>query len=375
MIYLTYGDVDSPIFKTQVIDFCDFVERELGIPVVTVSFVPLTLIGKQKKKLSRYNRPVHVLPVINRWQGKPWYSWFNALLLRRFKAHSIMTRNPSGFHVCRSFQTNGHLFFYDARGCHYKELEEFSSASKGLIDEVMENEIQCFKNADWVFSVSKALVDHFKFEHRYNDHNHSIIPCCTQDNAPISALSKTDLFGTEDVRVFCYAGALSVWNYPKSFRELCKAILKDPLNRIIILSHELENLSNDPLYRDEKVFMKAVKSEEVSSYLAMSDYGILLRKKAVTNKVASPSKFAEYLMSGCQVIISPDLGDFSHLVQSKGLGMVYAGRKDDSHLGALKMISSAERQRIRLIAKDEFMRSSEWNKVKYRNLKKLHNGF
>ena len=38
---------------------------------------------------------------------------------------------------------------------------------------------------------------------------------------------------------------------------------------------------------------KSVSSEDVSSYLAISDYGILLRKKAITNKVASPSKFAE----------------------------------------------------------------------------------
>ena len=364
-----------PFSETQVIDFCDFVEKELEIPVVTVSFVPLSLYREQKRRLSAYGRPIHVLPVINRWQGKPLYSRFNELLLRRFKAHSIMTRNPSAYHLCRAFQEKDGLFFYDARGCHYKELEEFSDASKEFRAEVEANEVGCFKTADWVFSVSKALVDQFKFEHRYNDHNHSIIPCCTLDRRPKDDLTKTQVFGQENVKVFCYAGALSVWNYPKSFRDLCKAILKDPSNRIIILSHELEAISDDPLYQDERVMKKSVSSEDVSSYLAISDYGILLRKKAITNKVASPSKFAEYVMAGCKVIISPEIGDFSELVQKNNLGLVYSGKKDDSQLQALQKVTIEERERTKRLAKEHFVRSSEWNKVKYRNLKKLHDGF
>jgi hypothetical protein len=38
--------------------------------------------------------------------------------------------------------------------------------------------------------------------------------------------------------------------------------------------------------------------------------------------VASPVKFAEYLMGGLQILISPRLGDYSDLVDKYNLGMV-----------------------------------------------------
>jgi hypothetical protein len=50
----------------------------------------------------------------------------------------------------------------------------------------------------------------------------------------------------------------------------------------------------------------------------------LVREDSVTNQVASPVKFAEYLAAGLQIIISEKLGDYSALVAKEGLGIVYS---------------------------------------------------
>ena len=354
--------------------FCDFLEQELEIETQIIAFVPFRLLFQQRKKMAKYNRKIKVIPVINRYQSIPWYSRLNAKLVRMSKPGSIMTRNPSALHVCLEIQKGEVPFFYDARGCMYKELEEFSETEPGTIKEMMNREQDCFKKADWVFSVSRALINYFKDNHRYNDHNHSIIPCCVIEDDRAVKHTKTELFGTEDVTVFCYAGALSVWNYPRSFTELCRYILKEKQNRLIILSHELDRIEDDRLFKNDRVLLRKVKSTEVSAYLNCSDHAILLRKQAVTNQVASPSKFGEYLLAGCRVVISPEIGDFSSMVESLDLGIVFRGKKDKEMLKSLGTITDKERERIKKIARATFLRNSEMNLIRYRNLKKLHDG-
>ena len=61
---------------------------------------------------------------------------------------------------------------------------------------------------------------------------------------------------------------------------------------------------------------------QVPDYLSAADYGLLLREENVTNGVASPVKFAEYLSCGLQILISANLGDFSGMVAEDSLGYV-----------------------------------------------------
>ena len=63
----------------------------------------------------------------------------------------------------------------------------------------------------------------------------------------------------------------------------------------------------------------------------LGDYGLLIREKSVTNKVASPVKYAEYLASGLKVIISDELGDYTQLSREKNWGIIF-NEFNDSHL-------------------------------------------
>ena len=65
-----------------------------------------------------------------------------------------------------------------------------------------------------------------------------------------------------------------------------------------------------------------VPHSEVFEVLAACDHGLLLREPTVTNRVAAPTKFAEYLAAGRDVLISPGLGDYTAFVEHEECGQV-----------------------------------------------------
>ncbi len=78
------------------------------------------------------------------------------------------------------------------------------------------------------------------------------------------------------------------------------------------------------------------------AYYRLCDYGLLLREKSITNKVASPVKFAEYLYAGLRVLISPEIGDYSEMVSYYNLGHVVNSAKE---LTSLELNWSSEQER------------------------------
>jgi hypothetical protein len=72
-----------------------------------------------------------------------------------------------------------------------------------------------------------------------------------------------------------------------------------------------------------RVMVQWLKPANVAGMLAICDHGIMVREDTITNRVASPTKFGEYLSAGLRVITSANLGDSSAQVARYGLGVVY----------------------------------------------------
>jgi hypothetical protein len=108
------------------------------------------------------------------------------------------------------------------------------------------------------------------------------------------------------------------------------------------------HLSIDELLRDfpAQVARYWLPHDEVRSVLEECDHGLLVRYPCVTNRVASPTKFAEYLSAGLPVIISEGVGDFSALVGQQDLGRVTAAGIPEG----LGRTSQAERRRLERFA-------------------------
>ncbi len=61
---------------------------------------------------------------------------------------------------------------------------------------------------------------------------------------------------------------------------------------------------------------------EVAGYLCAADVGILLREKTLTNRVASPIKFSEYMCCGLPCIISSHIGDTGEILRNGNAGII-----------------------------------------------------
>ena len=72
----------------------------------------------------------------------------------------------------------------------------------------------------------------------------------------------------------------------------------------------------------DQIICKELFPSQVSKYLGVGNYGLLIREKSITNLVASPVKFAEYLACGLNVIISEGIGDYSEFVAAHGCGQL-----------------------------------------------------
>ena len=54
----------------------------------------------------------------------------------------------------------------------------------------------------------------------------------------------------------------------------------------------------------------------------------MYRDQSTTNRVAAPTKFAEYLSAGLKVLISKDLGDYSSFVLKHNCGTIIHDEKN-----------------------------------------------
>ena len=61
---------------------------------------------------------------------------------------------------------------------------------------------------------------------------------------------------------------------------------------------------------DFNILIYSVNQDKVNEFLNASDYAIMIRKDDLTNNTASPTKFAEYCLTGLQVITNSSVKDF-----------------------------------------------------------------
>jgi len=134
---------------------------------------------------------------------------------------------------------------------------------------------------------------------------------------------KKELGINENDIVLVYSGSTAPWQSFQLLEEfICPIMDQKSEIKILFLSKEnKDNLRLKNKYND-RVIIKWVEHKDVLNYLSCCDYGILLREQSITNKVASPTKFAEYLFAGLPVLISTNLGDFSEFVLQHNCGLV-----------------------------------------------------
>jgi len=194
---------------------------------------------------------------------------------------------------------------------------------------LMKTEKTVLENADRLLFVSYAMQKHFEQKRGLPFDNSSIIPCAVNEDFVIDHNCRRELrdkYDVEDKIVFCYVGSVAPYQLHK---EMClffsRILVSIPNVFFLIISHH-RNVFEKTLEAnaiDSKNFLTIiVDHDNVFNFLQMADIGFLLRDDSIVNRVSSPTKFAEYCLSGVPVITTDFVGDFSAAVKNMGLGYI-----------------------------------------------------
>jgi hypothetical protein len=367
MLYLTFNDAPSGIYFSQVTDACRYLKRDLQVVNVRlVAFISMRSFAKNRA-LIRAELPdaivVPMLPTMRLWK-------FNLLLLCvfpiLFDSRKIIARGPYASWMALSLKKIGFSpsVVFDARGAYAAELNEYNVVEdKKVSGGIRELEARVLKESDFRMAVSSKLVNYWKSEYSYNSNAHAIIPCtlnsCFLQPMPEQlALDKLKLalgFGPEDV-ILAYSGSSAGWQSFVMVDEFLGLLMtENPKLKVLFLAPTLPAEMKSAGRYLGRIRSMWVKPAEVPDLLCICDYGLIIREKSVTNEVASPVKFAEYLSSGLSILISENIGDYSEFVRQKGCGIVIQDIRKPLQIPA---ILPAEKVRLNKLARMNFSKAA-----------------
>lgn len=334
IFYVTYNDLPSGIFSSQVIDVVKFLNSDLKGNVKLISFISLRNYFSNRKKIKVELPDAFILPMFpgfHRWR-------YNIILLFIvsciYRPDCVIGRSVLATHL-GFFLRKVHCVkkvIYDGRGAIEREWKEYNVITNhSLLASIHNLEKLAVLKSDYRIAVSLALVHFWKENFNYNKHDHVIIPCTINkifENVAITAqsiqISRNQIGVNKNDVLFVYSGSVAGWQSFDLLYNFMKPILKKDLRiKLLFLSEEDSNIVKLKEEFRGQIICKKVNPKEVTNYLVGADYGLLIREETTTNLVASPVKFAEYLACGLQVIISNKLGDYSMFVAENNCGELF----------------------------------------------------
>lgn len=384
MLYITLLDQFHPgIYSSQVIDVCDFLNKKYNTKIRILAFLSVKELfyTDARKKLKQLSPTAIVLPAFPKLQ----YFQLTSVLL-----FFVCLFTGERIAICRNvFSTVMALkikrlkllkkVILDGRSAMAAEIEEYNVFPVEFIKKnIRKFEAKAVLSSDFRIAVSHQLIDYWKKNYGYSQNQHVVIPC-TLDTKYFNDLNKTidenklisikkELGINENDIVLVYSGSTAPWQSFQLLEEfICPIMEQKSEIKILFLSKEnKDNLRLKNKYYD-RVIIKWVEHKDVLNYLSCCDYGILLREQSVTNKVASPTKFAEYLFVGLPILISENLGDFTAFVTEKNCGFILSEFNIKSR-DKLKKVDSILKEKNHFLSLTYFQKDSNCNQVCYSKL-------
>lgn len=334
IFYLTYNEAPSGIFSSQVIDVVKFIETNCDTKIKLVSFISLRGFSAAKQKIKNELPDAIVLPMFPKM--KNWEK--NKILLRwyckMYKPKTIIARSVMASKLGLLMRENNacERFIYDGRGAIAAEWHEYKVVDdEHLLKSISTYEKEVILSSDFRIAVSNALVEFWVKKYAYSKKDHVVIPCTLNSDFEEVKISKENINEkrrqlniSETDTVFVYSGSVAGWQSFDILLSFIEPILKKSSNtKIVFFSPQNSNIDKLQKLFPAQVISKHLNSNQVSEFLIVGDYGLLIREDSVTNQVASPVKFAEYLACGLKVIISQKLGDYTALAEQKNWGCTY----------------------------------------------------
>lgn len=363
MIYLTYNDEPSGIYYSQVIDVCKYVKTGLNQDIRLIAIISLRQFFKNRRKIKSRLADAIVIPMFPKAGNWKYNILILKLIISKSASRKIISRGIFATHLALKLKSNKRAseVIFDARGAYKAEFGEFLNKIVSIKDSISELERNALQQSDYKLAISHKLVRYWQREYGYAGEKHVVIPCTLADyhqkrlNDGIE-LKRSKLKISDNEIILVYAGSMAGWQSIDLMDDFFMIHLKViPDLKIMLLAQlDLNSLKSFKAFPG-RVIKKWVKAEEVHSYLSIADYGLLLREASLTNEVASPTKFAEYLNAGLKIIVSDNVGDFSGFVQLHNAGVVYS--KSDPVLNLIQT-TAAEKKRMKALSLAYFTKNA-----------------
>jgi len=175
-----------------------------------------------------------------------------------------------------------------------------------------------------------------------------VIPCCINPKrfAFADALDRNALrreMNLDGKRVFVYVGSFGGWYLTDDMvRFFAQARRRDSNSFAIILTHSDAEMVKQQLtaqgISEADFLIKVVSPGEVPKYLRAADVAISFIKACYSKQSSSPTKIAEYLVSGLPVISNSGVGDLDALIEGEKVGIIIKGFTEKDYAEALTKI-------------------------------------
>ena len=359
MIYLTYAEPPSGVYASQVTDVIRFLNSECNADIRLLAFLSLRDFRKQRAKLKEKLPDAIIMPMLPKATFWRFNTFILGIICIALKEKTILARNVIACNMALLLKKSGILkkVGFDGRGAIAAEWKEYDVQ----VDPSWKKEIDILERdavlkSDVRLAVTHHLADYWKKTYGYNSSGHVVIPCTLNsvftnaypDENKVREIRAKHGYVNDDI-VIAYSGSTAGW---QSF-NLVQPVLQHYLSmgkhyKALFLSPDepkIRELSTEFPGQVRRVW---VSHSDVPGVLQACDLGILVRDQSTTNRVASPTKFAEYLAAGLPVAISANLGDYSEFVAKHNCGFIVNGNT----LPALERNSPAEQTRLNRLAND-----------------------
>jgi len=235
------------------------------------------------------------------------------------------------------------FFVYDVRGDTEAEFLYRTAARKNSrrawskleLGLLRRGEGFALHNADRILCVSSALRGRLQERWGLEGKAIDVIPCCADPalfhfDSRVRTENRRRL-NLEGRIVLVYSGSMYRWQLIERIVQVARHLSAVVPNlHFLCLTPDLAEAAA-PLAKGlspgSYTLLHAPHSE-MPGYLMAGDMGALIREDHPLNRVACPTKFAEYLMCGLPVLITEGLGDLPELVRRERLGIVMHGPED-----------------------------------------------
>lgn len=369
-LYLMYEGLPPSVIDSQVMTHIKSM-RKYGIEFDLITFAHSNFLHTQalsrlEECQERSGAKIHIYRSIK--PGIPFSEIINARKLKKKIKHTayefIHARTDYSAAVAQTANLKTPSV-WDCRGDTLAESEE--QIGDAFLARIKQKYKKWQVNR-WIHIASKSDRANFVstfLQHKYTSDfsGQAIVAGCAADEATFffdqkqRERTRRNLRISNDSILFVYSGTIRQYQKVPETLALFERICSDNDNaRMLILTPQLQDAEKltAPSPVKNKIIIHTAAFEEMNAYLNAADYGFLLRDNNDINRAASPTKFAEYALTGLPVIHSKHIGDLDNYSKELTWNIpINFFDPDQMHpFSELNQTAPEERQKHAVIAKN-----------------------